>query len=254
MYIIGIDPGTTHLGVCVYDFTNDRVLHLCDFNLASYLPEEIDKGISCFSTDNVVTTNIGRCILHMVERHPRIFLPENEEMMVVIEKQMNENPNNCCVLSSIQVFYAMADIECHVLDPSRLPAFFPEIFHGTNRNRPLRKKRISTFGHQLLRTTERSRSAKYQFDEVEPLDPKFNPEKKRRSKKPTVHALDGMFYAFAACCTDPRLEFNTVEKRIEESSVTRQMLRETFSKGKSKEEKKRKSNKSPFFARKKKRS
>jgi hypothetical protein len=69
-----------------------------------------------------------------------------------------------------------------------------------------------------------------------------------------VHALDGMFYAFAACCTDPRLEFNTVEKRIEESSVTRQMLRETFSKGKSKEEKKRKSNKSPFFARKKKRS
>jgi len=254
MYILGIDPGTTHLGVCVYDVTNDRVLHLCDFNLASYLPEERDKGISCFSTDSVVTTNIGRCILRMIESHPRIFLPEDQDIMVIIEKQMNENPNNCCVLSSIQVFYSMADIECHILDPSRLPAFFPEIFHGTVRNRTLRKKRISTFGHQLLRTTERYRSSKYQFDMVEPLDPKFNPEKKRRSKKPTVHALDGMFYAFAACCTDPRLEFNTVKNRIEESSVIRNMIRETFSDGKTKENQKRKSSNNFFFARKKKRS
>lgn len=251
MYILGIDPGTTHLGVCVYDFDNDRVLHLCDFNLASYLPEEKDKGISCFSTSNVVATNIGRCVYRMIEVHPSIFLPENQEIMVVVEKQMNENPNNCCVLTSIQMFYNVADIECHILDPSRLPAFFPDIFHGTLRNRALRKKRISIFGHQLLRAAEKTQSAKYQFDVIEPLDPNFDPKKKRRKKKPTVHALDGMFYAFVAGCTDPRLEFNSVERRINGSSMTRSMIRDSF-----KEEgggKKRKEN-ARFFTKRKKRS
>lgn len=228
MYVIGIDPGTTHLGVCVYDAHQDQVKHLCDFNLASYLPTTADKGMSCFSTTSVVTTNIGRCILNMVKAHPRIFLPEDVPFRVVVEKQMNENPNNCCVLTAIQSIYALAEVDCAILDPSRLRSCFPHVFHGTSGNRSLRKKRITTFGAQLLRTLERTRSSQYQFNRVEPLGPSFDPGKKRKRKKPTVHALDGMFYAFASCVMDDSNQTNPVDTRVQESSTTQDMLREAM--------------------------
>lgn len=215
--VLGLDPGLKNLGVCFYHLEKDRVEHLVEFNLKDYTPCEEDKGISCFSTKNAVTTNLGLCVISLIGENLSIFRPDLYEpegdirLMVGIEKQMNENPDNCCVLTAFQTYYETQGIECFVLNTNTLNKCFTGYFLGTVKNRPLRKRRIRDLGYLLLRSEENTSCMKYQKRHVDVPIPEGS--RKRGRMKPSEHALDAMFYAFVVCVNHEDISTDPVDKR-----------------------------------------
>jgi hypothetical protein len=236
--VLGIDPGEVHIGAAVYNIAKEKVIHLCDFDLNVFVPDKKseERSISCYNPSKVVVSNIGVSCVRMMDRHNEIFYPDTvarnaplhrDEVIIIIEKQMNDNPNNCCVLSSMQSIFTMKGYECIIMDPKKLNKWFPSIFIGTSNNKPLRKSRIEKFGNKLLTSSEKTLALKYQKEHVLFSDNSLTittttTTKKSSTKKdlkPTVHALDALFYVFACCAEHPNINFNVGEHRIGLSSV-----------------------------------
>jgi len=231
-FVIGIDPGPRHMGVCLYHVEGDTVLDLVEFNLSNFSPTASQKGISCFSTTKAVSSNFGVCVLSMIESHKAIFRPDvfrdtgryKTTLYVAIEIQMNESPDNCCVLSALQTYYGTHNIECHILSTKTLNSCFPQVFLGTEKNRPLRKRRIREFGYAMLWSSEKFASMQYQKRYVDPPIPPGS--RKRGRQKPSEHALDAMFYALVACVHHPMISRNVFRDRQKGNSQLSYMLKQ----------------------------
>jgi hypothetical protein len=227
-FVLGIDPGPNNLGVCLYHVEKDAMIHLIEINLDDFVPTAQQKSISCFNTDAAVTSNIGLCVLNMIQRHKAIFRPDlalpksNVRLYVAIEIQMNENPNNCCVLSSLQSYYTSEGIECYIFSTKELNKYFPTVFLGTVRNRPLRKRRIREYGYMMLRPGEKTASMQYQKRYIDPPIPPGS--RKRGRQKPSEHALDAMFYGMVLCAKHPAIQRDVFKARKARDSNMRKAL------------------------------
>lgn len=231
-YVVGIDPGSCNLGVCVYHVESDTVLHLIEFNLNDFIPDKDKECISSHGTKKATTTNFGLCIWNLVSKHKDIFIPSCNEkfsrskIYVGIEQQMNESPDNCCILSSFQMYYKMNGENCFVLSTRNLNNCFPRYFMGTERNRTLRKRRIRELGYMLLREEERFNCMEYQKNNID--DPILPGSRKRGRQKPSEHALDAMFYAFCICLRHENIKVNVLEERESKNSNLTYNLNQIF--------------------------
>jgi len=227
-FVLGIDPGPNNLGVCLYHVEKDAMTDLIEFNLDDFVPTTQQKSISCFNTDAAVTSNIGLCVLTMVQRHKAIFRPDlalpksNVRLYVAIEIQMNENPNNCCVLTSLQSYYTSEGVECYIFSTKELNKHFPTVFLGTVRDRPLRKRRIREYGYMMLRPGEKTASMQYQKRYIDPPIPPGS--RKRGRRKPSEHALDAMFYGMVLCAKHPAIQRDVFKARKAQNGSMRQAL------------------------------
>jgi hypothetical protein len=251
--IVAIDPGEVNIGVCLYDPGRKTVLNFSNFNLHDYTPSKGESKLSCYTGDKAVTTNIGQCVLRMIHRNHRLFMPFGtrtrktvgdstiRKCVVVIEKQWNISTNNCCVLSSIQSFYTnktfsgadeYTEYECHILHPSKLNKHFPQTFVGTDRNKPLRKKRILSDGKKLVGMIEMKDALKYHTGCEEERR-----KVKEGTKDVTIHALDAMFYAFAMCVMHPDIKDDPYARRLGGNSQLGWLVRNRLKKHEKEKEK-----------------
>lgn len=226
--MLAIDPGTTSLGVCLIEpFRTPQVCLLREFDLADYAPTA--KGLSCYSKGSVTSSSIGACVARMIHEEAGVFghvqeLPDgtldDRSMTVVIEKQMNISPENCCVLSAFQTHYVIQGVECCILNPTNLEKHFPLVFSPTKGNRSKRKTAIRKYGKRLL-TMEEQRMAPVGIS-------KADSTKKRKRACPSfsVHALDAMFYGIAYCKIAPDIELDICALRIEQNSQLKGDLRQ----------------------------
>lgn len=218
--VLAIDPGPSNMGVCLIEpFSTPQVKVLREFDLANYAPTE--KGLSCYSKGGVTSHSIGLCIKQLIEQEPNIFghiqelsdgTTDAHSMTVVIEKQMNVSPENCCILTAFQMHYEMQGVECCILNPTNLEKYFPKIFAGTKGNRSKRKTAIKNYGKLLLTTYEKN-SAPMGIS-------KEDSTRKRKIKGPSysIHALDAMFYGFVYCKISPDISLDIAAHRISQNS------------------------------------
>jgi hypothetical protein len=212
--------------VCLIEpFCDQQVKVLREFNLTDYAPTS--KGLSCYTKGAVTTSSIGLCVKQLIECEPHIFghvqeLPDGtldtQSMTVVIEKQMNISPANCCVLSAFQMHYEMQDVECCILNPSNLEKYFPKVFAGTKKKRSKRKTAIKNYGKRMLTLKEKTTA---------PVGvSKEDSTRKRKMKQPSysIHALDAMFYGFVYCRIAPDIAMDIGGQRIAENSQLKQEL------------------------------
>ncbi len=243
LHILGIDPGTASLGVCLltpYQVPQVKVLR--EFDLADYAP--IEKDYSCYSKGSVTSSTIGACVANLILRETETFGHimqwengdvDDTHFNVVIEKQMNISTNNCCVLSAIQAHYIAQEVPCCILSPSVLDAHYPGIFAGTKGNRSKRKTAINQFGRKLL-TVRETNQAPFGVPKANrvksSLQKNTNTIRKRKKTRTLVslHALDAMFYAFAYCTIHSGINLDIVRERIDSNSQLRYELQQRIAK------------------------
>lgn len=257
--VLGIDPGTTNLGVCLLlpskDTSESQVQLLHEFNLKDFAPSE--KSFSCYTKGSVCATTIGECIANMILSCPHVFgtfdkhartrmvnpwtgsreRTTREELVVVVEKQMNISPNNCCVLSALQTFYISRGIRCYIFSPSTFNAHFPLVFDGTKGSRAQRKASIKAFGSALLTRKEKLAAAetfymwhpedKYK-DMLKSMKRDLAYSRKRNKQIPfSIHALDAMFYALVCMIKHDEVGVDLFAGRVQTMPILKKKLKET---------------------------